>query len=72
MAEICEKFLSYDIEAVKRGIIQSNGMNDEIRKAPELFRLELVQVSCGDHAKPTATVTIRTPDGEELTEAANN
>lgn len=27
-------------------------------------------MSCGDHARPTATVTIRTPDGEELTDAA--
>lgn len=35
-----------------------------------MFRLELVQVSCGDHAVPTATVTIRTPNGQELTDAA--
>jgi 2-isopropylmalate synthase len=34
------------------------------------FILERVQVSCGDHACPTATVTIRTPDGRELTDAA--
>ena len=45
-------------------------VNDEIRQPPELFRLELVQVSCGDHSCPTATVTVRTPDGEELTDAA--
>jgi 2-isopropylmalate synthase len=45
-------------------------VNDEIRQAPELFRLELVQVSCGDRARPTATVTLRTPTGEELTDAA--
>jgi 2-isopropylmalate synthase len=29
-----------------------------------------VQVSCGDHLIPTATVTIRTPDGQEVTEVA--
>lgn len=34
------------------------------------FRLERVQVSCGDHACPTATVTIYTPDNQELTDAA--
>jgi 2-isopropylmalate synthase len=34
------------------------------------FILERVQVSCGDHECPTATVTIRTPDGQELTDAA--
>ena len=37
---------------------------------PELFRLELVQVSCGDNSRPTATVSIRNPEGEELTDAA--
>lgn len=45
-------------------------VNDEIQQPPELFRLELVQVSCGDRARPTATVTLRTPSGEELTDAA--
>jgi 2-isopropylmalate synthase len=45
-------------------------VNDEIRQAPDLFRLELVQVSCGDRARPTATVTLITPNGEELTDAA--
>lgn len=45
-------------------------VNDEIQQAPELFRLEHVQVSCGDHSRPTATVTLRTPDGQELTDAA--
>ncbi len=51
----------WDLEAI---------VNDEIQQAPELFRLEHVQVSCGDHARPTATVTILTPDGQELTDAA--
>ncbi|HAC65099.1 MAG TPA: 2-isopropylmalate synthase [Cyanothece sp. UBA12306] len=45
-------------------------INDEMQQAPELFRLELVQVSCGDHSCPTATVTLRTPNGEELTDAS--
>ncbi|MEQ8384978.1 MAG: 2-isopropylmalate synthase [Coleofasciculus sp. A1-SPW-01] len=45
-------------------------VNDEISQVPELFHLELVQVSCGDHARPTATVTLRTPEGEELMDAA--
>ncbi len=44
--------------------------NNEVHQAPELFRLELVQVSCGDKSRPTATVTVRTPAGEELTDAA--
>ena len=51
----------WDLEAI---------VSDEIRQPPEMFRLELVQVSCGDRSRPTATVTIRNPDGEELTDAA--
>ena len=45
-------------------------VNDEIQQAPDLFRVELVQITCGSNARPTATVTIRTPEGEELTDAA--
>jgi 2-isopropylmalate synthase len=51
----------WDLEAI---------VNDEIQQAPDLFRVELVQVSCGSNARPTATVTLRTPKGEELTDAA--
>jgi 2-isopropylmalate synthase len=51
----------WDLEAI---------VNDEIQQSPEMFRLERVQVSCGDHACPTATVTLRTPAGQELTDAA--
>ncbi|ELS33440.1 MULTISPECIES: 2-isopropylmalate synthase [Pseudanabaena] len=45
-------------------------VNDEIRHAPEAFKLEQVQVSCGDRAIPTATVTIVMPDGQEITDAS--
>lgn len=45
-------------------------VNDEIQQAPDLFRVELVQITCGSNARPTATVIIRTPEGEELTDAA--
>ncbi|NDJ17629.1 2-isopropylmalate synthase [Myxacorys almedinensis] len=45
-------------------------VNDEVQHVPELFRLELVQVSCGNRSCPTATVSLTTPDGEELTDAA--
>ncbi len=45
-------------------------VNDEIRHAPEAFKLEHVQVSCGDRAIPTATVTIIMPDGAEITDAS--
>jgi 2-isopropylmalate synthase len=45
-------------------------VNDEMQQLPEAFKLEHIQVSCGDHALPTATVTILTPSGEERTDAA--
>ena len=45
-------------------------VNDEIRHAPEAFKLDHVQVSCGDRAIPTATVTIVMPDGSEITDAS--
>jgi 2-isopropylmalate synthase len=45
-------------------------VNDETQKVPEIFILDSVQVTCGDRAQPTATVTIRKPNGEELSDAA--
>jgi len=45
-------------------------VNDEIRTVPQAFQLKQVQVSCGDRALPTATVTILTPDGQEISDAA--
>ncbi len=45
-------------------------ISDEIQQPPELFKLELVQVSCGDHASPTATVTLRDAQGKDLSDAA--
>lgn len=61
VADKKKEISDWDIEAI---------VNDEIQQAPELFKLELVQVSCGDRARPTATVILRSPTGEELTDAA--
>lgn len=61
MADKKKDITDWDLEAI---------VHDETQQAPELFRLEHIQVSCGDHARPTATVTLRTPEGEELTDAA--
>lgn len=61
VADKKREITDWDLEAI---------VNDEIQQPPELFRLELVQVSCGDHSSPTATITLRTPDGEELSDAA--
>ncbi|MDA0268226.1 MAG: 2-isopropylmalate synthase [Cyanobacteria bacterium] len=61
MADKKKEITDWDIQAI---------VNDETQQAPEHFHLELVQVSCGDHSRPTATVTLRTPEGEEFTDAA--
>ncbi|NJO93833.1 MAG: 2-isopropylmalate synthase, partial [Hydrococcus sp. RM1_1_31] len=50
VADKKKEITDWDLEAI---------VNDEIQQAPEMFRLELVQVSCGDRARPTATVTLR-------------
>ncbi len=51
----------WDLEAI---------ISDEIRLIPEAFRLEQVQVICGDHELPTATVRLVDPDGIERVDAA--
>jgi 2-isopropylmalate synthase len=42
----------------------------ETHRGISTYRLELVQVSCGTHAIPTATVKLRGPDDRELVAAA--
>ena len=40
-----------------------------ITDVPAIYRLEHVQVSCGNHEVPTATVTLADPDGSSITDA---
>jgi 2-isopropylmalate synthase len=42
----------------------------ETRRARPVYELDLIQVSCGTHAIPTATVRLRGPDGRLLVAAA--
>ena len=37
---------------------------------PSIYELERVQVSCGNHEVPTATVSLKDPDGSVITDAA--
>jgi len=50
-----------DIEAI---------IADEIYQPPEIWKLNHIQVSCGDHSIPTATVSLTGPDGQEYRDAA--
>ncbi|HEY9834053.1 MAG TPA: 2-isopropylmalate synthase, partial [Stenomitos sp.] len=61
LADKKKEISDWDLEAIA---------NDETQQTPELFYLELVQVSCGNQARPTATVCLRNPAGEELMDAA--
>jgi 2-isopropylmalate synthase len=45
-------------------------VSQEMRTVEEGFRLEHVQVSCGDHAIPTATIRMVTPDGSVVAETS--
>ncbi len=46
-------------------------VSDEVFQPQEVFHLEQLQVSCGDHAIPTATVMLRNPNGELVTDSAH-
>jgi 2-isopropylmalate synthase len=50
-----------DIEAI---------IADEIYQPPETWHLNHIQVSCGDHSIPTATVSLTGPDGQVYQDAA--
>jgi 2-isopropylmalate synthase len=43
---------------------------EELRTITEVYHIEHVEVSCGDHSLPTATVKLIGPDGESLADAA--
>lgn len=62
LADKKKEISDWDLEAIVKDETQPQFVDG--------FKLERVQVSCGDPACPTATVTIRTPDGQELTDAA--
>ena len=43
---------------------------DEFYQPPEIYALEDIQVTCGRHGMPTATVRLRGPDGQSIVHAA--
>ncbi len=61
LADKKKEITDLDLEAI---------VNDETRPVPDLYRLEHVQVVCGNHEAPTATVRLITPEGEERVDAA--
>jgi 2-isopropylmalate synthase len=45
-------------------------ITDEFYQPREIWKLNYVHVTCGDHVKPTATVSLTDPNGAELIDAA--
>ncbi len=43
---------------------------EELRTVTEVYHLDHVEVSCGDHSLPTATVRLIGPEGQSLADAA--
>lgn len=43
---------------------------DEVFQPPEIWKLEQIQISCGDHSIPTASVCLVGPNGEQYRDAA--
>ena len=72
--ELNKAFLRFKEVADKKKEISDRDLeaivNDEILQVAEHFKLDLIQVSCGSNAQPTATITIRMPNGQELTDAS--
>ncbi|MEM9088081.1 MAG: 2-isopropylmalate synthase [Cyanobacteria bacterium P01_F01_bin.53] len=72
--ELNKAFLRFKDVADKKKEISDRDLeaivNDETLQVAEHFKVELVQVSCGNNAQPTATITLRMPDGQELTDAS--
>jgi len=43
---------------------------EELRTVTEVYHLDHVEVTCGDHSIPTATVRLIAPDGQPMADAA--
>ena len=72
--ELNKAFLRFKDVADKKKEISDRDLEaivkDETLQVAEHFKLELIQVSCGSNATPTATITLRMPDGQDLTDAS--
>ncbi len=58
IADKKKEVTSKDLEAI---------LSDEITAVPEVYQVSMLQVSCGFPAIPTATISLKLPNGEERT-----
>jgi 2-isopropylmalate synthase len=72
--ELSRAFMAFKELADKKAEIDDRDLEaivaDKLRTAQEVYHLDFVQVSCGDHASPTATVRLIAPDGSVRADAA--
>ncbi|MBI2908591.1 MAG: 2-isopropylmalate synthase [Chloroflexi bacterium] len=72
--ELNRSFLAFKQLADKKKVITDRDLEalvaEEMRTASQTYQLDHVQVSCGDHSMPTATVRLIGPEGEILADAA--
>ncbi len=72
--ELSRAFMAFKDLADKKAEIDDRDLEalvaDKLRTTAETYRLDFVQVSCGDHASPTATVRVVLPDGSVRGDAA--
>lgn len=72
--ELNRIFFAFKELADKKGEIDDRDLEalvaDKLRTSQEVYHLDFVQVTCGDHATPTATVRLIGPDGAIHADAA--
>jgi 2-isopropylmalate synthase len=72
--ELSRAFIAFKELADKKQEVDDRDLEalvaDKMRTSEEMYHLDFVQVSCGDHATPTATVRLVAPDGSVQADAA--
>ena len=72
--ELKRAFTAFKELADKKKVIKDRDLEalvaEELRTFSETYHLEQVQVSCGDHGVPTASVKLTGPDGKVIADAA--
>jgi 2-isopropylmalate synthase len=72
--ELSRAFMDFKALADKKAEIDDRDLEaivaDKLRTVQEVYHLDFVQVSCGDHASPTASVRLIAPDGTVKADAA--
>jgi 2-isopropylmalate synthase len=72
--ELSRAFMAFKELADKKAEIDDRDLEaivaDKLRTTQETYHLDFVQVSCGDHTQPTATVRVIDPEGQVRSDAA--